>query len=204
MDVKNKDVFDYEYDEDTGTVEINMLGSIYGASIEDYPEVMSRVINILQEIPDAGNVVLTESREYEYENEQIRLLREIAEATRSISSQGYLSQDVDRDRCSQLYEQHLPEVQETVFDQLRKDPVGAYVELHRKKRHMKQDQEHAYPQQKRCLRYFIQDVLNPVMETLEGCDMIQKAQDYLTGYHVGEREIYRLSRACLIRLRRTW
>ena len=77
MDVKNKDVFDYEYDDETGTVEINMLGSIYGASIEDYPEVMSRVINVLQEIPEAGNVVLSESREYEYERDQIELLREI-------------------------------------------------------------------------------------------------------------------------------
>jgi flagellar protein FlaI len=191
MDVKNKDVFEYEYDEDTGTVEINMLGSIYGASIEDYPEVMSRVINILQEIPEAGNVVLTESREYEYEEEQIRLLREIAEAIRSISSQGYLSQDIERDKCSQLYEQHLPEVQRTVFDQLRRDPVGAYVSLRRKKRHMKQDQEHAYPQQKRCINYFISDVIDPVMDTLEDCEMIQRAQDYLTGYHIGDREIYR-------------
>ena len=191
MDVKNKDVFEYEYDDDTGTVEVNMLGSIYGASIEDYPEVMSRVINILQEIPEAGSVVLTESREYEYEEEQIRLLREIAEAIRSISSQGYLSQDIQRDKCSQLYEKHLPEVQRTVFDQLRRDPVGAYVELRRKKRHMKQDQQHAYPQQKRCLKYFIQDVINPVMQVLEECEMIQRAQDYLTGYHVGDREIYR-------------
>ncbi len=191
MDVKNKDVFDYEYDDDTGTVEINMLGSIYGASIEDYPEVMSRVINILQEIPEAGNVVLSESREYEYEEDQITLLREIAEAIRSISSQGYLSQDIQRDKCSQLYENNLPEVQKTVFDQLRRDPVGAYVELRRKKRHMRQDKEHAYPQQQRCIKYFIQDVINPVMDTLENCQMIQRAQDYLTGYHVGDREIYR-------------
>jgi type IV secretory pathway ATPase VirB11/archaellum biosynthesis ATPase len=168
-----------------------MLGSIYGASIEDYPEVMSRVINILQEIPDAGSVVLTESREYEYEEEQIALLREIAEAVRSISSQGYLSQDIQRDRCSQLYEEHLPDVQKKVFDELRKDPVGAYVELRRKKRHMRQDQEHAYPQQKRCLKYFIQDVIEPVMDTLEDCEIIQRAQDYLTGYHVGDRDIYR-------------
>ncbi|MFB6241971.1 MAG: ATPase, T2SS/T4P/T4SS family [Candidatus Nanosalina sp.] len=191
MDVKNKDVFDYEYDDETGTVEINMLGSIYGASIEDYPEVMSRVINILQEIPEAGNVVLTESREYEYEEEQIQLLREIADAIRDISSQGYLSQDVERDKCSQLYEKHLPEVQRMVFDRLRRDPVGAYVKLRRKKRHMKQDMEHAYPQQQRCIKYFIQDVVDPVMEELEECQMIQRAQDYLTGYHVGDREIYR-------------
>ena len=191
MDVKNKDVFDYDYDDETGTVEINMLGSIYGASIEDYPEVMSRVINILQEIPEAGNVVLSESREYEYEQDQIRLLREIANAVRDISAQGYLSQDIKRDKCSQLYDQHLPEVQRIVFDKLRRDPVGAYVKLIRKERHLRQDKEHAYPQQKRCIKYFIQDVIQPVKSTLEECEMIQRSQDYLTGYHVGDREIYR-------------
>ncbi|WP_414837874.1 ATPase, T2SS/T4P/T4SS family [Candidatus Nanosalina sp. VS9-1] len=191
MDVKNKDVFDYEYDDETGTVEINMLGSIYGASIEDYPEVMSRVINILQEIPEAGNVVLSESREYEYEEDQIRLLREIANAVRDISAQGYLSQDIKRDKCSQLYDQHLPEVQRIVFDKLRRDPVGAYVKLIRKERHLRQDKDHAYPQQQRCIKYFIQDVIKPVKNTLEQCEMIQRAQDYLTGYHVGDREIYR-------------
>lgn len=191
MDVKNEDVFDYEYDDESGTVEVNMLGSIYGPSIEDYPEVMSRVINILQEIPEATSVVLSESREYEYEQEQIQFLREIAEAIRNISSQGYLSQDIKRDRCTQLYEQHLPEVQRIVFDKLRRDPVGAFVKLRRKKRHMKQDQEHAYPQQKRCLKFFIRDVINPVMDSLEDTKMIQKAKDYLTGYHVGDREIYR-------------
>ncbi len=191
MDVKNKDVFDYEYDDETGTVEINMLGSIYGASIEDYPEVMSRVINVLQEIPEAGNVVLSESREYEYEREQIHLLREIANAIRDISAQGYLSQDIKRDKCSQLYDQHLPEVQKIVFDQLRRDPVGAYVKLIRKERHLRQDKNHAYPQQKRCIKYFIQDVIKPVKNTLEDCEMIQRSQDYLTGYHVGDREIYR-------------
>ena len=191
MDVKNKDVFDYEYDDETGTVEINMLGSIYGASIEDYPEVMSRVINVLQEIPEAGNVVLSESREYEYESDQIQLLREIADATRDISAQGYLSQDIKRDKCSQLYNEHLPEVQKIIFDRLRRDPVGAYVKLLRKERHMKQDQSHAYPQQETCIEYFIQDVIEPVKNTLEECEMIQRAQDYLTGYHVGDREIYR-------------
>jgi len=38
MSVQDKDVFDYEYDDETSTVDVNLLGSVYGASIEDYPE----------------------------------------------------------------------------------------------------------------------------------------------------------------------
>jgi len=192
MSVRDKDVFDYEYEEDTGTVRVNTLGSIYGASIEDYPEVMSRVINILQEVPGASSVVLSESRDYEYGEEQVDLLKGIAEAIQDISSEGYLSQNIKTENCDQLYSQELPEVQQIIFDKLRRDPVGAYVELRRKERHLKQQmKESEYPQQSRCRKYFIQDVIQPVKKRLEKCKIIKNSTDYVTGHHVGDREVYR-------------
>jgi len=191
MDTENLDVFDYQYDEQTGTIEINTLGSIYGASIEDYAEVMGRVIDILQEVPDASSIVLSESRDYEYTENQVKMLKEIANTVVNISSQGYLSENVDTGKCSKTYEAHLPEVQELVFAKMRKDPIGTYVELKRKKRHLQQQQKEAYPQQKRCLKYFIQDVLNPVMKELKSCKIIKQSLDNLSGHHVGDREIYR-------------
>ncbi len=192
MAVQNLDVFDYEYDDETGTVEVNTLGSIYGASIEDYPEVMSRVINILQEVPDASSVVLSESRDYEYGEEQVEMLEGIANAIRDISSQGYLSQP-GSDKCDSFYSEQLPEVQREVVDRLRRDPVGAYVSLRRMKRHLREQQQNTYPQRQRCIKYFIQDVMNPVLSRLEDTQMITQAleQEYITGHHVGDRDVYR-------------
>lgn len=191
MPPSDKDIFDYEYDEESGTVEVNTLGSVYGASIEDYPEVMARVVDILQEVPGANSVVLSESRDYEYTEEQIKLLREIAKAIEDIASQGYLSQDIDRNKCQDLYASELPEVQKIVLDQLRRDPVGAYVKLKRKERHMKQKMDSGYPQQKRCNKYFVQDVIKPIRKRLEKCQLISQAQEYITGFHVGDRDVYR-------------
>ena len=184
-------VFEYEYDEETSTVRVNTLGSMYGASIEDYPEVMARVINILQEVPNAESVILAESREYEYGQDQVKLLREIATAIQEISRQGYISQDVKTEKCDQIYSEHLPEVQKMVFNKLRMDPVGAYVQIKRKERHLRQKMEDGYPQQQRCCKYFIQDVIKPVRNRIEECNLIQQAQEQITGHHVGEREIYR-------------
>ena len=184
-------VFEYEYDEETSTVRVNTLGSMYGASIEDYPEVMARVINILQEVPNAESVILAESREYEYGQDQVKLLREIATAIQEISRQGYISQDVKTEKCDQIYSEHLPEVQKIVFNKLRMDPVGAYVQIKRKERHLRQKMEDGYPQQQRCCKYFIQDVIKPVRDRIEECNLIQQAQEQITGHHVGEREIYR-------------
>lgn len=191
MTVNDKDIFEYEFDETSGTVRVNTLGSIYGASIEDYPEVMARVINILQEVPNASSVILSESRDYEYDKEQIMLLKEIADTIQDISDRSLLSKNVKTDKCSQLYQEHLPEVQEKVFNKMKHDPVGAYVELKRKKRHLKQAMDDSYPQQGRCQKYFIQDVLKPVINELEDTHLINKASEYITGHHIGDREVYR-------------
>ncbi|MEF8880275.1 MAG: type II/IV secretion system ATPase subunit [Candidatus Nanohaloarchaea archaeon] len=192
MPPQDQGAFDYEYEEDTQTVRVNTLGSIYGASIEDYPEVMSRVINILQEFPGANSVVLSESRDYEYGEEEVTLLKGIADVIQEISAEGYLSQNIKTDNCEQLYSQHLPELQQIIFDQMRRDPVGAYVELKRKERHMRQEMENSeYPQQSRCRKYFIQDVINPIKERIEECEIIKRASEYITGHHVGDREVYR-------------
>lgn len=192
MDVQDLDVFDYEYDQDTSTVEMNVLGSVYGASIEDYAEVMARVVDILQEVPEAQSVVLVENREYEYDPEQVDFLREVANAIQEISAEGYLTQQPNSN-CSSIYEQHLPEVQNTVVDTLRRDPVGAYVKLKRMERHLKQERKDATQRKSRCLKFFMNDVLVPVKETLEGLKIVQEAYDldYVTGHHVGDREIYR-------------
>ncbi len=192
-DVQDLEPFDYRYDDETATVEVNTLGSIYGASIEDYPEVMSRVVNILREVPEAQSVVLSESRDYEYSEEQVDLLREIADAIQDISAEGYLSQDVKTDKCDGFYSEHLPEVQQIVVDDLRRDPVGAYVELRRLARHLKQQRSETYPQRKRCIKYFFQDVIDPIMDRLEQTQIIQQALegDYITGHHVGDRDVYR-------------
>jgi type IV secretory pathway ATPase VirB11/archaellum biosynthesis ATPase len=192
MPEDSQDVFDYEYDDETGAVEVNMLGSVYGPSIEDYSEVMSRVINILQEVPEATTVVLSESREYEYGEDQTRMIKEISQLIRNVSNQGVLS-ETRNSKCRSLYQENLPEVQRIVVDKMRKDPVGAYVKLKRKRRHMKQESRETYPERKRCIKYFIQDVVDPVMTRMEETSMIQQAKDgnYLTGHHVGDREVYR-------------
>ncbi len=192
MSVRDLDVFDYEYDDETGTIEVNTLGSIYGASIEDYPEVMSRVINILQEVPDASSVVLSESRDYEYNDEQVSLLKEIADTIQDISSQGYLSNH-GNEKCESFYANNLPEIQQIVVDMLRKDPIGAYVKILRKRRHLKQQMSDQYPTRKRCTKYFVNDVIDPILDRMEETQLIQRAreQDFITGHHIGDREVYR-------------
>lgn len=192
MDVENLDTWDYEYEDETGTIRINALGSVYGPSIEDYPEVMARVIDILREVGGAKSIVLTASREYEYGEEETRVLQEVAEAIQDITRQGFLSKENLRaKKCEKFYPSWHQGLQELVTRDMRRDPVGAYVKLRREIRHRKEEMEDAYPETKRCYRYYIHDILEPLKERLEETEMIQRAEEHITGYHAGNREIYR-------------
>ncbi|MFB6200117.1 MAG: ATPase, T2SS/T4P/T4SS family [Candidatus Nanohaloarchaea archaeon] len=192
MAVEDLETWGYEYDDDTGKVRINALGSVYGASIEDYEEVMARVIDILREVGGAKSVVLSASREYEYTEEQTELLQEVAEAIQDISRQGYLAKENLRaGKCEKYYPEWRQDLQELVTKDLRRDPVGAYVKLRREIRHKKEDMEDAYPQTKRCYKFYIHDILIPLKERLEETQMVQSADEEITGYHVGDRSIYR-------------
>jgi type IV secretory pathway ATPase VirB11/archaellum biosynthesis ATPase len=192
MEDENLDVFDYEYDDESGRIRMSTLGSIYGASVEDYPAVMSRVINILQEVPEASTVVLSESRDYEYDEEEVELLKDVARAIRDISREGLLSQQ-GGDQCDSFFQDHLPDIQKIVADRLRRDPIGAYVKLKRKERHLRQEANSNYPEKSSCAEFFIQKVVEPILERLKECGMIKEAinQDFVTGHHIGDRDVYR-------------
>lgn len=192
MAVEDLDTWEYEYDDESGTIRVNALGSVYGPSIEDYPEVMSRVIDILREVGGAKNIVLSASREYEYGEEQTELLQEIAQSLQDITRQGFLSKENLRaKKCEKFYPQWRQDLQKLVTSDLRRDPVGAYVKLKREIRHKREEMEDAYPETKRCYKFYINNILQPLKERLEETRMIQRSQEHLTGYHVGERSIYR-------------
>ncbi|MDY6776719.1 MAG: type II/IV secretion system ATPase subunit [Candidatus Nanohaloarchaea archaeon] len=192
MAVEDLDTWDYEYDDETGTVRINALGSVYGASIEDYEEVMARVIDIIREVGGVNSVVLSASREYEYPQDQVEYLQEIADAIQDITRQGYLAKENLRaQKCEKYYPEWRQDLQELVTKDLRRDPIGAYVKLRREIRHKREEMEDAYPQTKRCYKYYIHDILKPLRERLEEAQLVQMVEDELTGYHVGDRSLYR-------------
>ena len=71
-------VGDYTYDESKMRLRINCLGCLYGASIEDFPICMARIIDKILEVKKVTDIVLAKTREYEYDYEQVKMLIEIA------------------------------------------------------------------------------------------------------------------------------
>ncbi len=172
-------VFEYEYDEDTQTMRINCLGSVYGASIEDSDMVMARVIDNLRELRKAARIVMVEAREYEYDFSESRMLLEIALAIdRILVTDRILTlKNVEVNEC----QKHSPEryqFLQRLVTEIKYDPARAYRNLLREIRHAEVKAKRDELQRK-CFEHYMMSALIPVRNILESCKIIQLAKPYL-------------------------
>jgi len=188
-------VCNYEYNEDKMQVRINCLGCLYGSSIEDYPECMARVIDIILEVKKVSSVVLARNREYEYDYTQIKMLTEIAHVIEWVMREKLLSKtNMALPEYSRLYPEGMPKLQHIVTEMMRKDPIGAYVEIIREIRKLRfrmKDAKQTNPVLYECYRAYVSNTLDLLKKALERTLVIKKSLHYLAGYHVGNRALYR-------------
>lgn len=169
-----------------GILRINCLGSIYGASLEDSDVLMARVIDYLMAEPRVVSIVLAESREYEYDMSQTKMLIEIAKVIRTIVRDKRLISIKNLPSEWAETPARFSWLQNLVTIQMRGDPIGAYVNLIREIRHVKT----RVAKNRKYYDVYL-NVLLQIKELLDKCTLIQKAKPYLTGYHIGDRSLYR-------------
>lgn len=175
-------VFEYEYDEDTQTMRVNCLGSVYGASIEDSDMVMARVIDNLRELKKVARIVMVEIREYEYDFSEARMLLEIALAIdRILVTDRILSlKNVETTDCQKHTSERYQFIQRLVSE-IKYDPVLAYKHLLREIRHseLKARRDEL---QRECHEHYLTNALFPLKIILDNCRIIELAKPYLHEY----------------------
>jgi len=183
----------YEYDENTFKLRVNCLGHTYGASIEDFEEVMARVISILVEVKKVSSITLVKEREYEYDQKQTKILLEVAQVIEQVFREGVMEdKKVFSRKCSRYLSPYSKKVQYIVFDLMKKDPIGAYVTLVRLLRELKVKMTKALSQEELgCYKSFRDNVLEVVRNKLESTFIINSVESKLSGHHVGNRDLYR-------------
>ena len=182
----------FETEVANGMLRMNCLGSIFGFTIEDSDVVMARIIEKLIEEKKIVGVVLAETREYEYDSEQTQMLMEIANLiTDVIKERKLLSiKSIAVEPCTKYLPIWYGWLRDLVTLQLRGDPIGAYLNLIRETRHLKTKMTSS-DEYGNCISYYLENALLPLQEMLEKCILIQKAKPYLSGYHIGDRTLYR-------------
>jgi type IV secretory pathway ATPase VirB11/archaellum biosynthesis ATPase/intein/homing endonuclease len=182
---------DYEVIENT--VRINALNWAIEPSIEDSEACMAVVIDTLLEVKNAERVILAEAREREYDFEQVKLLREIAQAYNKILNEDKLISinKFGPKICEKFFPKRLTDLHFLVGEVLRKDPIGAYVRLQKMIAYEKMAEEKAPNQFKTCHREYLENVLLPMEKILSNCKLIQLVKPKLSQFKFGDRSFYR-------------
>ncbi len=184
---------DYQYNENDMKLKINCLGYIYGANIEDYPECMARVIDTILEVKKVVSITLAKEREYEYDYEQTKMVAEVAGVLDYIVKENLATKaGMIFRRYEWAYTDWNARLQYICFELLRRDPVGAYVEILREMRFIRVRMKSATSKDAySALHKYLVDVLGVIKDRLEATKLITLAKAKVAGYHVGDRAIYR-------------
>lgn len=167
---------------------INFFGLSYPPSIEGSAICMATVIDKVIESPDVNRIVLSSDRNYQYDEKQTEMLREVANIyifltkQKKILTLSPLGQDFG-------FSDKFSNVQYVVTNLLRSDPLGAYVELKRLIREHKILLGQKGIRDPTSLDNYLSS-LEEMLTLLEKTSLIKLAKDHLDGYAIGDRTIY--------------
>ena len=174
-------------------LKIDYEKAIESPLMEEDSTTMSRVINILLETGHVTKIIFSQKRDFEYAHDQVLIIEEIAN----------LYNHFVKDRELLTFLLNVPEpckkdtssrhgiMQRILYTMMRKDPIGAYVELHRQKREqiLYIEQYKYSPGCKDVLEKFVK-VLEYMAGEFEKSKIIQLSKPYLVGYKIGDRSVY--------------
>ncbi len=195
MAAKSPKAYDIIREGSEDVLKLNYESVSYTPSIEDNPVVMMDVIDKLAENPSVARITFLQRRHYNYSHDQTQMLLEIAniysyliKRKRALSPEAmgttFEAPGVIADRHSM--------VRGIVFELLRSDPLGAYVELKRMLRLEHVKQKTTEDEKAKESRAVFVKLLEGILGQLDATKLIQAAKPYLAGYTLGDRSVYRL------------
>jgi archaeal flagellar protein FlaI len=166
----------------------------YSPSIEDNPICMARTVEKLVQVSNVTKIVFSQKRDYEYDNQQTKLLLEIANVYKALMRQKNLFTYAalgTSATCQKCVPERYNELQNEIFRRIKSDPIGAYVVARRILRRERINFEKSIDQNcTACYERYI-SILTYIIQLLETTKLITVAQSGLSGYKIGDRAIYR-------------
>jgi len=166
-------------------------------SLEDSEKCMADTIDKLMANRNITKIVFAQKRDYEYDYPQTRILAEFAKVHanilrhKSIFNYSAIAQNEQQPLVLNAATQKYADLQNIIFNLMKKDPIGGYVELkrilRREKLEMDKNVDDAYASMSN--RYL--QILAYVIKLLESTKLIQIAMPHVSGMQLGDRMLYR-------------
>ncbi len=196
MVITNKACFEYEtyHEGENKILRISAEKCSFPPSIE-YSEIcMSKVIDILNANSGVTTIVITQLREYEYDPTQTALIVELATLYNKINKQERKQYaHLGADPVHQRYiGPSYAEFQRMISKQLKEDPFGAYLALHRLERREKSQATNYINNQHQESHGSFVALLEGVLRALEQVKLISLLIPHAQEYRQGDRAAYGL------------
>ncbi|QQG39918.1 MAG: type II/IV secretion system ATPase subunit [Candidatus Aenigmatarchaeota archaeon] len=172
------------------TLRVRPAGLLYESGVEDSDACMAQVVDALAKNKSAQSVAVVGTREYEYSLEETQMLKDVARALEEIIRGAYLSVHTLGEYRDYVADD-FAYVQALVMTKLLGDPLGVYVDLKRRTRHINVRARSVEGKRTEAYNSLMNNVIVPVLQILENTSLVRNAKPFLTGYKIGDRSAYR-------------
>lgn len=189
--------YDISHEGEETVLRLDYEHSLDVPSIEDSANCMADTMDKLVSNRNVTKIVFVQRREYEYDYHQTRLLLEIAKVYAHLMKQknlfnySSLTLNIQNPVIIKDAQEKYAELQSIVFNSLKKDPVGTYVDLKRILRRDKIELDKSLDDVYNSMIERYVQVVSYIMKLLENTKLIQTANRYIAGLQSGDRSIYR-------------
>jgi type IV secretory pathway ATPase VirB11/archaellum biosynthesis ATPase len=198
MQLSNQGIsYDISREGEETILRVDYEKSLEVPSLEDSEICMADTVEKLMANRGVTKIVLIQKRDYEYDYTQTRLLVDIAKVyahilkQRAIFNYSALASNIQDPVVAKEAAIKYSELQNILFNTLKKDPIGAYVELKRVMRREKIEIDKTLNDQYvKMLERYVQ-ILAYVLKLLESTRLIEVSKAYISGMEIGDRTIYR-------------
>ncbi len=178
---------------DDHIMKINFIGLSYPPSIENNKLCMASIIDRIVESPNISRLVLSADKNYLYDAEQTKMLREITNIYVYLTKQKKIislySTGMDPGYSNSV-SNRFGELQYIVTNLIRSDPLGAYVELKRLIREQKIKLDKIESDFEKTQEDTYLKTLQEMFDLLEKTKLISLVKSELDGFIIGDRTLY--------------
>ncbi|MFQ5620814.1 MAG: ATPase, T2SS/T4P/T4SS family [Candidatus Nanoarchaeia archaeon] len=172
---------------------INYEGATAIPSIEDSPQAMARVIDILAETGSVSKIIFSQKRDYEYDYTQTLIIVEIAKLYKTFVKERITEMnlgDLNAPHAKDVITKRYTQVAGIIYNLFRSDPLGAFVELKRLVRHEQIMLDELPVAQVKGQKIYI-EYLKALVDRMRETKLVKLAGPYLPGYDFENRDVYR-------------
>ncbi len=184
-------MFKYEISKESGIkiAKVNVKDYLNPPLIEEDPLIMAFSIDLILKEGVLNKIVFIQNQEYEYDEEQLKYLQEIAELIKYLVYTKKILSIPRTKECLNSLIKKYEVLKNILFYDLKKDPIGTYVEI---KRIIRQEEllNQSFSICPIISQWFVER-LNVILNALEKTKIISLFKDKLEGFRKGQRVFYR-------------